>query len=80
MRTFEMREKEIKKAVMEGYAKIAKEAGSCCVSETPCCGNVDSEHEIDKKIGYTEEELRSVPEGADLDLGCGNRVALASVK
>ncbi len=31
-------------------------------------------------MGYTEEELQSVPEGANLSLGCGNPVALASLK
>ena len=32
------------------------------------------------KIGYTDEELKEVPEGANLGLGCGNPVALASLK
>jgi SAM-dependent methyltransferase len=31
-------------------------------------------------MGYTEEELKAVPEGANLGLGCGNPVALASLK
>jgi len=33
-----------------------------------------------REIGYTDRELGSVPEGADLGLGCGNPVALASLK
>jgi len=36
--------------------------------------------EISKKIGYAEEELRSVPEDSNLGLGCGNPVAFASLK
>ena len=39
-----------------------------------------SEQDIGKKIGYTEEELKAAPEGANLGLGCGNPVALASLK
>jgi SAM-dependent methyltransferase len=31
-------------------------------------------------MGYTEEELNVVPKGANLGLGCGNPVALASLK
>ena len=31
-------------------------------------------------MGYTEEELKSVPEGANLGLGCGNPIALASLQ
>jgi SAM-dependent methyltransferase len=45
-----------------------------------CCGNTDLAQDISKNIGYTEEELESVPEGANLGLGCGNPVALASLQ
>jgi ubiquinone/menaquinone biosynthesis C-methylase UbiE len=31
-------------------------------------------------IGYTPEELKSIPENADLGLGCGNPAALAGLK
>ncbi|MDH5687785.1 MAG: arsenite methyltransferase [Candidatus Bathyarchaeota archaeon] len=74
-----MEEKEIKKVVMKGYAKIAEEAGSCCCVPS-CCASTDLAHEISRKIGYSEEELESVPDGADLGLGCGNPIALASLK
>jgi arsenite methyltransferase len=36
--------------------------------------------DISKNIGYTEEELKAIPEGANLGLGCGNPVAIASLK
>lgn len=68
-----MRQEDIKEKVREGYARRAKEDRSCC-------GGVDSAQVISKKIGYTEEELEVVPEGANLGLGCGNPVALASLK
>ncbi len=67
-----MEEEKLKKIVRKGYAKAAKQPCSCC-------GNVDP-HEISRNIGYTEEELGSIPEGANLGLGCGNPVALASLK
>jgi len=34
---------------------------------------------LQKRLGYTDEELASVPEGANLGLGCGNPIALASL-
>ena len=74
-----MKEAEIKKKVREGYAKVAKTEGSCCVPASPCCGSADLAQTISKNIGYTDEELKSVPEGANLGLGCGNPVALASL-
>ena len=35
---------------------------------------------LSKAIGYSEQELRSVPEGADLGLGCGNPQAIAALR
>ena len=75
-----MEDKQIKKVVREGYAKIAKQDSSCCVPANSCCGSTDLAEDISKSIGYTEEELKAVPEGANLGLGCGNPVALASLK
>jgi len=75
-----MEKEEIKKVVREGYAKIAKQDSSCCGPVNSCCGSTDLAQDISKSIGYTEEELKAVPEGANLGLGCGNPVALASLK
>ncbi|MFX0188571.1 MAG: arsenite methyltransferase [Candidatus Hodarchaeota archaeon] len=77
-----MKDEEIKKIVRNGYAKIAQSGSSCCGPVNPCCGSSESEiiKDISRNIGYTEEELNSVPKGANLGLGCGNPVALASIK
>jgi arsenite methyltransferase len=74
-----MKQKEIKKAVREKYGSIARE-GSTCAPSASCCKSVSIEAEISKRIGYDDEELSSVPEGANLGLGCGNPLALASLK
>lgn len=76
-----MKEEKVKKLVREGYAKIAKKEKSCSSAQTSCCSNTaDLSQEISRRIGYSEEEIGSVPEGANLGLGCGNPVALASLK
>jgi len=75
-----MKEDKIKKAVREGYARIAKQGSSCCPSTASCCGGTDLAQDISQNIGYTEEELKAAPKGANLGLGCGNPLALASVK
>jgi ubiquinone/menaquinone biosynthesis C-methylase UbiE len=75
-----MKEEEIKKVVREGYGKIAQKNLSCCAPASSCCGSQDLVQDISKRIGYSEEELKVVPEGANLGLGCGNPVALASLK
>jgi len=74
-----MKKKEIKKNVREGYSRIAKQGSSCCESLEPCC-ETDSGEAISKKIGYTSEELSQVPKDSNLGLGCGNPVALSSLK
>lgn len=75
-----MKKEEVKKVVREGYARVAKGESSCCAPQNPCCGTTDIAKDLSKQIGYTDEELQSVPEGANLGLGCGNPVALASLK
>jgi ubiquinone/menaquinone biosynthesis C-methylase UbiE len=75
-----MKEGKIKRVVREGYAKIAKQSNQCCAPANPCCGGADLAQSISRAIGYSEEELKSVPEGANLGLGCGNPIALASLK
>jgi SAM-dependent methyltransferase len=75
-----MKQKDIKKIVKEGYTKIAVQGGSCCGPASSCCGSVDLAQDISRKIGYSEEELKVAPEGANLGLGCGNPVALVSLR
>jgi len=74
-----MKESNIKKLVKKGYAKIAKTNGSCCATSS-CCSGDNLAETISKNIGYKDEELKEVPEGANLGLGCGNPVALASLR
>ena len=85
-----MKQEEVQKTVRERYGKIAKESDSvgcgCGSASTvskisPCCGNaLGAVGLISKKLGYSEEEINAVPEGANLGLGCGNPIALASLK
>jgi arsenite methyltransferase len=71
--------KNIKQLVKEGYAKVAKQGISCCPSGS-CCSLSSSARNISKTVGYSEDEMNAVPEGANLGLGCGNPVAIASLK
>lgn len=75
-----MKDEKIKKIVKDKYAKIAQQKSSCCGPVSSCCGSKDTTEQISKNLGYAPEEIRSVPEGANLGLGCGNPVALASIK
>ena len=74
---------KIKRTVREAYGKIARSESSGCLpgSDTSCCGTPDFDPEkVSSFLGYSAEDLGSVPEGANLGLGCGNPVAIASLK
>jgi len=70
---------KIKKIVRDGYAKALSQSTSCCPKKS-CCGGIDRAKDISKKVGYSDSEMNAVPEGANLGFGCGNPVALASLK
>ncbi len=75
-----MKQEEIKKSVRDGYARIAKITGSCCFSSASCCGSDQTVDIISRDIGYSDDDLKNAPEGANLGLGCGNPIALASLR
>ncbi|MBM4333409.1 MAG: arsenite methyltransferase [Deltaproteobacteria bacterium] len=75
-----MKEEEIKRYVRDRYARAANKGTSCCQPATSCCGGGKTTEIISKSIGYTDQDLKAVPEGANLGLGCGNPLALASLR
>ncbi|MBL7165255.1 MAG: arsenite methyltransferase [Dehalococcoidales bacterium] len=107
-----MNDDEIRQAVRDTYARIARErggtgvtdanAGSCCgpqqaAGDASCCAPQQEASARSMRaqqsgasccspsdaaavaVGYTEEELQSIPESAGMGLGCGNPTALASL-
>ena len=82
---------EHRTAVRERYARAAVTGDTCC-GPTDCgpsaAGNAATAvgatatataDEISCAVGYDQDELNRVPDGANLGLGCGNPVALASL-
>lgn len=63
----------VRTQVRTAYAKVAKGTDDC----RGCYGNHGSGS---LATGYTQEDLASVPDGADLSLGCGNPQALAALR
>jgi SAM-dependent methyltransferase len=66
----------VRKSVRENYGKIAAENGSCC-GPSCCTGIAGSPAD---KLGYSPEDTASVPDGSNLGLGCGNPLAIASLR
>jgi len=61
--------------VREHYANVSTKGGGCAPG---CCGAVPADQS--KGLGYSDDDLAAVPEGADLGLGCGNPNAIAALK
>lgn len=75
------RKDEIRATIRKNYAKVAKgSAGGCCSSGC-CCGSAPVDiNEASSRIGYTKDDLSSVPSESNMGLGCGNPLAIASIK
>ena len=70
-----MDKKKTQKVVREAYGKIAQGQEGCG------CGTCGPDtKEFAKSIGYSEEELKAIPDEANLALSCGNPTTLASLK
>ena len=73
---------DIRKEVRRQYGKIGaagRDVSSCCTSG--CCSPLETGAKPSAAdMGYSQDEQSSLPEGADLGLGCGNPQAIASLK
>lgn len=70
----------IRNNVRNRYAKIAKaQSGGCCGAS--CCSpSPSSGSNASARIGYSSREMRAVPDGSNMGLGCGNPQAIANLK
>ncbi len=74
---------DVRSAVRANYAKVADSDKTGCGSlPASCCGTANESNVADASfaLGYSSEEVSSVPEGANMGLGCGNPQAIASLK
>lgn len=78
---------EIKEDVKDKYAQIARgeiaaiaTKSSCCGPESSSCCGTGSESLVQMSLDYKPEDLASLPDGADLGLGCGVPTGFADLK
>jgi len=81
---------KIRDAVRENYSRIAEKgtqlSGCGCGPdvEIACCSpddtNLQEYDKVSSALGYLVVELKNVPEGSNLGLGCGNPQAIANLK
>jgi len=80
----------VRSTVRDAYGDVARTGSSCCAPT--CCDPVSAEakpmlqqaaarsEEIAQALGYSAEQLASVPDSANLGLGCGNPLLIASLQ
>jgi arsenite methyltransferase len=72
---------EIRHHVRRTYAGIAlSPAGGCGCAPSCCSPQSAVVPGASERLGYSPDELRRVPEGADMGLGCGNPQLIALLK
>ena len=65
---------DIRDSVRDHYARVARQEAGGCDSEAACgCS-------ISEQIGYSKEELASLPKEAEMGLGCGNPISFAALQ
>lgn len=82
-----LKTEEIRQAVRQNYGAIAKSNSTGCGcgcgdNSASCClpSGASTAAEVSGGLGYSQDEVGSIPEGANLGLGCGNPQAIASLK
>ena len=76
----------IRESVRERYGDIARQGDAGCCGPSSACGDIavtdliSIHNQQSSQMGYSDDELSSVPEGANMGLGCGNPQAIAALK
>ncbi len=74
---------QIRQAVRKTYGQVAQSNGAGCGCGTSACCDTEknsSAKTASVNLGYSEDDVSSVPEGSNMGLGCGNPQAIASLR
>lgn len=77
------RNEEIRQAVRKVYGEIARGGTTgCSCAPSSCCGPWYNEkpEDISVGLGYSSDDVSTVPEGPNMGLGCGNPQTIASLQ
>ncbi len=73
---------EIRQAVRQNYGQVAQFESACGCAPSCCGGGAaqDSAKALSVGLGYSQQDVDAVPDGANMGLGCGNPQAIAALK
>ncbi len=70
----------IRAAVREQYGQVARAVGSADACCAPGCCSPNGNANASLQLGYSQDDLQAVPDGANMGLGCGNPQAIAALQ
>ena len=71
---------KVRASVGGRYGAVANAGASAgCAPAGGCCSSPVTATDA-TRLGYSAADAQAVPEGADMGLGCGNPIAIASIK
>jgi SAM-dependent methyltransferase len=68
---------KVRQSVRDAYGAIARTSGSCCGPSSNCGAGAPTDA---LTLGYSPGDLAQAPKGSEMGLGCGNPLAIASIK
>lgn len=71
---------KVRQAVRQRYSRVAVSDAGCGSSSDCCDSPLANLVSVSQGLGYTTDDVSSVPFGANLGLGCGNPQAIANLK
>ena len=73
---------ETREQIRNNYSQVALNGsgGSCCSAGCCSSGTIFDVNEVTKSLGYSVDDLSNMPDQANMGLGCGNPIAIASLK
>ncbi|MGI5849892.1 MAG: arsenite methyltransferase [Christensenellales bacterium] len=73
---------DVRDTIRKNYTNTAKKSsdGGCCKGGCCCSGTQTDIKDLSVKIGYLDDDLENMPPQANMGLGCGNPIAMASLK
>jgi SAM-dependent methyltransferase len=70
----------VRQTVRQQYGRVAAGDAGCGSGQGCCDAPMANAATVSQGLGYTAEDVSSVPSGANMGLGCGNPQAIANLK
>lgn len=71
---------KLREKIRINYSRVARKGSAGCGCSPGCCASAVDAKAVAKKLGYSRDDLQNTPGSANMGLGCGNPIAIASLR